>query len=53
MPSGKELRKFHNTKQQHIRALKTMGHEPPGYFLTSLLELRLDSEWQKFIVSLW
>ena len=46
--NGKELRKFHDTMQQHIRA---MGHEPPGLFLTSLLELKLDVgttfEWQK------
>ena len=34
--SGKELRKFHDTMKQHVRALKTMGHEPPGSFLTSL-----------------
>ena len=49
--SGKELRKFHDTMQQHLRALKAMGHEPPGPFLTSLLELKLDVdttfEWQK------
>ena len=49
--NGKELRKFHDTMQQHIRALKAMGHEPPGSFLTSLLELKLDVgttfEWQK------
>ena len=49
--SGKELRRFHDTMQQHIRALKAMGHEPPGPFLTSLLELKLDVdttfEWQK------
>ncbi len=49
--NGKELRKFHDTMQQHIRALKTMGHEPSGSFLTSLLELKLDVdtsfEWQK------
>ena len=49
--SGKELRKFHDVVQQHIRALKSMGCEPPGPFLTSLLELKLDVntsfEWQK------
>ncbi len=37
--------------QQHIRALKAMGHEPPGPFVTSVLELKLDQnimfEWQK------
>lgn len=49
--SGKELRKFHDTMLQHIRALKAMGNEPPGPFLTSLLELKLDEnttfEWHK------
>lgn len=49
--SGKELRKFHDVMQQHIRALKSMGCEPSGPFLTSLLELKLDVdtsfEWQK------
>ncbi len=49
--NGKELRKYHDTMQQHICALKTMGHEPSGSFLTSLLELKLDVdtsfEWQK------
>lgn len=49
--NGKELRRFHDTMQQHIRALKAMGHDPPGSFLTSLLELKLDTdktfEWHK------
>ena len=49
--SGKELRRFHDTMQQHLRALKAMGNEPPGAFVTSLLELKLDTdtmfEWQK------
>ena len=49
--SGKELRYLHDTVQQHLRALKAMGNEPPGSFITSLLELKLDTntmfEWQK------
>ena len=49
--SGRELRRFHDTMQQHIRALKALGHDPPGPFLTSLLELKMDVdttfEWQK------
>ena len=49
--SGKDLRRFHDTMQQHLRALKAMGHEPPGPFLTSLLELKLDVdttfEWRR------
>ena len=49
--SGKELRRLHDTAQQHLRALKSMGHEPPGPFITSLLELKLDTEtmfeWQR------
>ena len=37
--------------QQHLRALKSMGYEPSGQFITSTLELKLDQstmfEWQK------
>ena len=46
--TGKELRHLHDTAQQHLRAL---GYEPPGLFVTSLLELKLDTntmfEWQR------
>ena len=49
--SGKELRKLHDTVQQHLRALKAMDCEAPGPFVTSVLELKLDPttmfEWQK------
>lgn len=49
--SGKELRHLHDTVQQHLRALKAMGSEAPGLFITSILELRLDHnalfEWHK------
>lgn len=49
--SGKELRRLHDTVQQHLRALKAMGEEPSGAFVTSILELKLDQmtmiEWQK------
>ncbi len=49
--SGKELCGLHDVAQQHLRALKAMGHEPLGAFFISLLELKLDSstmfEWQK------
>lgn len=38
--SGRELRRFHDVMQQHIRALKAMGCEPPGPFLMSVLELQ-------------
>ena len=38
--------------QQHLRALKAMDYEPPGPFVTSILELKLDVntmfEWQKY-----
>ena len=48
--SGKELRYLYDTAQQQLRALKAMGHEPSGAFMTSLLELKLDVntmfEWQ-------
>ena len=37
--------------QQHLRALKAMGYEPSGPFITSVLELKFDAgtmfEWQK------
>ena len=40
--NGKELCALHDTAQQHIHALKCMGHEPSKTFLTSLLQLKLD-----------
>ena len=49
--SGKELRRLHDTVNQHLRALKAMGCEPSGPFVTSMLELKLDTttmfEWRK------
>ena len=49
--TSKELRRLHDTAQQHLHALKAMGYEPPGLFVTSLLELKLDTntmfEWQR------
>ena len=49
--TGKELRRLHDTAQQHLRALKAMGHESPGPFITSLLEIKLNAntmfEWQR------
>ena len=49
--SGRELRRLHDAAQQHLRALKALGHEPSGSFITSLLELKLDVntmfEWQR------
>ena len=48
---GKKLRRLHDTVQQHLRALRSMGYEPSGPFITSVLELKLDTntmfEWQK------
>ena len=50
--SGRELRRLHDTVQQHIRALKALGHEPSGPLITSVIELKLDTntmfEWQKY-----
>ena len=47
--SGKELCRLHDTAQQHLRALKAIGHEPSGAFMT---ELKLDTntifEWQRY-----
>ena len=49
--TGKELKQLHDTMQQHVRALKTLGCELPGKFITSMIELKLDVdtlfEWQK------
>ena len=49
--SGRELRRFHDTVQQHLRALKAMDEDPTGSFITAMLELKLDKdtmfEWQK------
>ena len=43
----KELRRLHDTVQQHLRALKAMGSEPDESFITSVIELKLDVEWQR------
>ena len=49
--TGKELRRLHDTAQQHLRALKAMKKEPSAPFITSLLEMKLDPttmfEWQR------
>ena len=49
--NGKELRRLHDTIQQHVRALKSMDGDPAGAFLTSIIELKLDTgtmfEWQR------
>lgn len=37
--SGKELCCLHDAALQHLRALKVVGHEPSGSFITSVLEL--------------
>ena len=50
--NGKEIRRLHDTVQQHLRALKALGNEPSGPFITSMLELKLDTntafEWHKY-----
>ena len=40
--SGRELRRLHDTIQQHLRALKSLKCEPSGSFLTSVIELHDD-----------
>ena len=49
--TGKELRRLHNIVTQHLRAFKSMEYDPSGPFITSILELKLDTttlfEWQK------
>ena len=48
---GKELHTLHDTAAQHLWALKALGHEPSRQFITSLLDLKLDTttmfEWQR------
>ena len=51
--SGKKLHSLHDVAQQHLQALKAMKkYEPSGLFITSLIELKQDTntmfEWQKF-----
>ena len=41
---GKELQRLHDTVNQHLHALKAMNYAPPGHFVTSMLELKLDSK---------
>lgn len=38
---GGELRRL-NIVNQHFCALKAMDYDPPGHFITSMLELKLD-----------
>ena len=49
--TGKEIRALHDLVVQHLRALKSLGHEPSRAFITSLLEMKLDPntmfEWQR------
>ena len=50
--NGKEVRHLHDTVQQHLRALKALRNEPSGPFITSMLELKIDTstafEWHKY-----
>ena len=39
---GKELCCLYDMVQQHLHALKAMGYEPSGPFITLVLELKLD-----------
>ena len=49
--TGRELRKLHDNIQQHARALRSLGYDCPGTFLTSMIELKLDQttmfEWRR------
>ena len=42
--TGREICKLHDTVLQHLRALKSMGYESSGPFITSALTM---FEWQK------
>ena len=54
--SGRELRRLHDVVLQQLRALKGIDYDPSEPFITSLLELKLESvtmfEWQKHTQSL-
>ena len=47
----KELRHLHDIAQQYLPALKSLGYEPDGSFITSMLEIKLYErttfEWQR------
>uniref|UniRef100_A0A1X7VTJ9 Uncharacterized protein n=1 Tax=Amphimedon queenslandica TaxID=400682 RepID=A0A1X7VTJ9_AMPQE len=47
----KGLRRLHDQVQQHLPALKSLGHVPSAAVITSVLELKLDTttmfEWQR------
>ena len=49
--SRKELRRLHDTLQQHLRALDAAECDPLSHFITSTIQLKLDPntlfEWQK------
>ena len=49
--TGKEIHALHDLVVQHLRALKSFGHKPSQAFITSLLEMKLNSttmfEWQR------
>ena len=49
--NGRDLRRLHDMVQQHLRALKAMDNDLSGAFITSIIELKLDTdtlfEWQK------
>ena len=49
--NGKELRRLHDTLQQHLRALDAAECEPLSRFITSVIQLKLDPgtlfEWQR------
>ena len=49
--NGRELRRLHDTLQQHLRALDAADCEPLSRFITSMIQLKLDQntlfEWQK------
>ena len=49
--NGKELHCLHDACSQHLWALKIMGYDPTGPFITLLIETNLDRwtmfEWQR------
>ena len=41
--NGRELRRLNDAAATHLRALKVLDYDPSGPFVTSILELKLDS----------
>ena len=50
--NSKEMRRFHDVANQHLRAMRNMKHDEFDTFISAFLELKFNKatsrEWQKF-----